>query len=81
MEVPSPVITGLFYYHTFDRLSLPQHAFAIMWLVHYIHRAGIYPLLQAGADKPMTLITVLSSSALRLRCGCIFLTSICAHSA
>lgn len=61
MEVPSPVIMGLFYIHTFHRLVLAQHIFALMWLTHYVHRAFIYPLLQAGANKPMTLVTILSS--------------------
>jgi 3-oxo-5-alpha-steroid 4-dehydrogenase 1 len=51
MEFPSPLLMTYFFL-TSDLKSLPQYLFLILWLLHYIHRAFIYPFTQSGREKP-----------------------------
>ena len=58
MEFPSPALV-FFFFITSKQKNLPQIIFAICWLMHYIHRAFIYPFSQSGREKPYPFVLVL----------------------
>jgi protein-S-isoprenylcysteine O-methyltransferase Ste14 len=58
MEFPSPALM-FFFFITADRKDLPQVIFISLWLLHYIHRAFIYPFTQSGREKPYPLVLVI----------------------
>jgi 3-oxo-5-alpha-steroid 4-dehydrogenase 1 len=57
MESPSPLLMAFFFF-TSDEKNLPQVIFILFWLIHYIHRAVIYPFTQSGRNKPYPYILV-----------------------
>ena len=59
MEAPSAVLMATFFV-TGNRLNnLPALMFLLIWEIHYIHRAFIYPFQLRGREKRMTLVTVM----------------------
>ena len=57
MEFASPALMTYFFVSS-DQKSLPQYFFIIFWLLHYVHRAFIYPFTQSGREKPYPFILV-----------------------
>jgi hypothetical protein len=55
MELPSPVLMIIFFFCA-ESVSIVSAIFLIIWLIHYIHRAFIYPFSQSGRNKDYPLI-------------------------
>jgi len=58
MEAPSPLLMALFFVAG-QRLGLVYLAFILLWEVHYVHRAFIFPWRMRGGQKQMPLLIVL----------------------
>ncbi len=58
MESPAPLIFAVFFFSTKHSLAVVPVLFLIMWQVHYLDRAFIYPLTLRLSSKPLP-ITVL----------------------
>jgi len=58
MELPSPLLMTFFFLIS-QQKHYPQIIFIFMWLLHYIHRAFIYPFTQSGRSKPYPIVLVL----------------------
>ena len=57
MESPSPFLMTYFFLFRGQK-NLPQIIFISLWLIHYIHRAFIYPFTQSGSNKSYPVILV-----------------------
>ena len=61
MEVFSPLVFSLFFFFGNGKTQ-PLHSVTIvffsLWLLHYVHRACIYPFLMHYGEKPMALSVV-----------------------
>src|SRR4030065_1991471 len=57
MEVISPALITLFFVLSEDK-NIVVVLFAGAWLLHYVHRAFIYPFSQSGRNKPYPVVIV-----------------------
>lgn len=57
MEAPSPILFTLFWWLGTDehRFSTPGLVFLVLWLLHYVHRAFIFPFRRRGGQPRMPL--------------------------
>ncbi len=55
MEAASPLAFSLFLLPGNDHLTLPVLAFWVLWMVHYVNRAFVYPLRMADNRRPMAI--------------------------
>ncbi|MBN1857213.1 MAG: DUF1295 domain-containing protein [Dehalococcoidia bacterium] len=58
MEVPASLLFLLWFVVGSNPLSVPLLAFFLMWQVHYVHRAFIYPFSLGGSVRRMPLAIV-----------------------
>jgi hypothetical protein len=58
MESTAPIIFAVCFFVGTNRASMPGLVFLVLWEMHYIHRAYIYPFSIRGGDKPMPLAIV-----------------------
>lgn len=60
MEAPSPVLMAVFF-ATGDRLGSPTAwVFLLIWELHYVNRAFVFPFRRRGKSRPMPLAIALS---------------------
>lgn len=57
MEFLSPTLITLFFILS-DNKNIVMILFVVVWLLHYVHRAFIYPFSQSGRNKPYPLVVV-----------------------
>jgi len=57
MEFPSPLLIALFFIISKNK-NIPQIIFLMLWLLHYLHRAFVYPYTQSGREKPYPFLLV-----------------------
>lgn len=57
MEFPSPALIIVFFIISYQK-NLLQIIFVILWLLHYLHRAFVYPYMQSGREKPYPFLLV-----------------------
>jgi 3-oxo-5-alpha-steroid 4-dehydrogenase 1 len=58
MESTAPIIFAVCFLLGANRASITGLVFLVLWEMHYIHRAYIYPFSIRGGDKPMPLAIV-----------------------
>src|SRR3972149_7374904 len=58
MEAPSPVLFGLFFLTGSNLVTVNSIALLVMWEVHYVHRAFVYPFSLRGAARKMPVAVV-----------------------
>jgi protein-S-isoprenylcysteine O-methyltransferase Ste14 len=58
MEAPAPTIFAVFFFLGVGRLTLATSAFFVLWQLHYVYRAFIYPIRHRSASKRMPLVIV-----------------------
>lgn len=59
METPSAVLMAAFFLLGNRHTNLPAMVFLVLWEVHYIQRALVYPFRLRGSGRQMTWLTVL----------------------
>jgi 3-oxo-5-alpha-steroid 4-dehydrogenase 1 len=58
MEAPASLLMGLCFLISARQPTLPDIVFFILWEVHYIHRAFVYPFQIRNGTKPMPLMVI-----------------------
>ena len=57
MEFPSPALILTFFLLSYQK-NIVQIIFVTLWLLHYLHRAFVYPYMQSGREKPYPFLLV-----------------------
>ena len=65
MEAPSPLVFGACYLLG-DRRTAESVVFLVLWEVHYLHRAFIFPFRRRGGQRRMPLFVVTLAFAFNL---------------
>jgi 3-oxo-5-alpha-steroid 4-dehydrogenase 1 len=58
MEAPAPVLFAAFFMLGINHISLTAIAFLILWEMHYLHRAFIYPFTRRSGASGMAVVVV-----------------------
>jgi 3-oxo-5-alpha-steroid 4-dehydrogenase 1 len=69
MEAPAPLLFALFFSIGDRRDNLPALVFLLLWEMHYIHRAFVFPFRRRGGGKLMPLAIAGSAFAFNLMNG------------
>ena len=62
MEAPAPMIFAVCFFISPERMTVAQVAFLIMWEIHYIDRAFIYPAKFRISSKPLPLAILVAGA-------------------
>jgi steroid 5-alpha-reductase/3-oxo-5-alpha-steroid 4-dehydrogenase 1 len=66
MESPAVVLMAALFILGRNRTDPAVWAFLILWELHYVHRAFVFPLRMRGRRKPMPLVTALMGSSFQV---------------
>ncbi len=69
MEAVAPLIFVIFFFLGSNQITVTTIFFLIIWEVHYIHRAFIYPFSLRGRAKRMTITVVVLASIFNIANG------------
>ena len=58
MEAPSPILFAVLFLMGNNPVTVTSVAFLVMWEVHYVHRAFLYPFSLRGAVRKMPVVVV-----------------------
>lgn len=61
MEAPSPIGFAIWFFAGDRKTDPAAIAFLVLWELHYINRAFVFPLLRRGGQKPMPLLIVVQA--------------------
>jgi len=59
MEAPAVIVFAAFYFFGSHSAPAVGTVFFAIWLLHYVHRAFIFPFRKRGGSKPMPVLMVL----------------------
>ncbi|MBN2076788.1 MAG: DUF1295 domain-containing protein [Dehalococcoidales bacterium] len=60
MESPAPLIFAIFFFSNVKPMAAVPFVFLIMWQIHYLDRAFIYPLTLRLSSKPLPLTVLVA---------------------
>ena len=81
MECPSPILLSVFLYLGGPPIgSIGTLVLYGLWMIHYIHRAFIQPLMNPGGNRPMPLVVCGSAVFCNLMNGYINGRGLCLYS-